>query len=179
MNNTSIERYKLNRFKRHMKNRDRNIKKVKQWASNNAEHIRKYKRNYNKMRRTTDQNFRLREQIRRHTRRALSGNISTELAVSTLGCTSQEFREYLRRNLSHELMWENVSKYQIDHIRPLADFDLTQEEQYKTAAHYTNVELVLPAVNYARANKKRLESRLKYYKKLEQQLDNACGNRML
>ena len=39
--------------------------------------------------------------------------------------------------MSPEMTWELV---ELDHIQPLSSFDLTNPEQLREAAHYTNIQ---------------------------------------
>jgi len=40
------------------------------------------------------------------------------------------------------MTWDNHSKkgWHIDHIKPLHEFDLYDDEQFKQASHYTNLQ---------------------------------------
>jgi hypothetical protein len=52
------------------------------------------------------------------------------------------FDEYMPALFQLGMHWGNHGLYgwQIDHIRPLASFDLTDPEQQKLAVHYTNLQ---------------------------------------
>ena len=38
------------------------------------------------------------------------------------------------------MSWDNYGEWEIDHIRPLALFDLTDEAQFKEAASFKNLQ---------------------------------------
>ena len=61
-------------------------------------------------------------------------------AVSDLGCTVSELRSYLEAQFLPGMSWENMGKWHIDHIKPLAGFDLTNRECFLEACHYTNLQ---------------------------------------
>ncbi len=59
-----------------------------------------------------------------------------------LGCTYQQLVGHLEAQFKPGMTWENKGKdgWHIDHIRPLASFDLTDPEQLHRACHYTNLQ---------------------------------------
>lgn len=69
-------------------------------------------------------------------------------AVKDLGCSIEEFIKYIEEKFYHEpntgevMSWENRGRYgwHLDHIIPLASFDLTDREQFLKACHYTNYQ---------------------------------------
>lgn len=71
-------------------------------------------------------------------------------AVSDLGCTIAEFARYIEGKFSDGMTWDNhgVHGWHLDHIRPLASFDLTVREQFQEAASHTNYQPL-----WARENK--------------------------
>lgn len=61
-----------------------------------------------------------------------------------LGCSVTELRAYLEFRFQPGMTWANYgkgrSRWSIDHIRPLASFDLTDRAQLLEACHYTNLQ---------------------------------------
>lgn len=68
--------------------------------------------------------------------------------VRDLGCTAGELVTHLESKFysdpkTGEIMtWDNhaMDGWHVDHIKPLHEFDLEDEEQFKEAAHYTNLQ---------------------------------------
>ena len=56
-----------------------------------------------------------------------------------LGCTISELVKHLESKFLPGMSWDNRKLWHIDHIRPLASFDLTDVEQQHLAFHYTNL----------------------------------------
>jgi hypothetical protein len=57
-----------------------------------------------------------------------------------LGCTTTEFRKHIENQFQEGWTHKNRgSVWEIDHIIPYNNFDLTDYEQVKQVMHYTNV----------------------------------------
>ncbi len=87
--------------------------------------------------------FRLSMLIRNRIKDALNGNYKTGSAVSDLGCTIEEFKVYIEKQFKNEMTWDNQGGedgWQLDHIRPLASFDLMNRGEFLKAVHYTNYQ---------------------------------------
>lgn len=84
----------------------------------------------------------LRVRLRIALRRTRAGKAASAL-VDT-GCTLPELVRHLERQWLPGMSWENYGngpgQWSIDHIRPLAAFDLTDSEQQRQACHYTNLQ---------------------------------------
>ena len=106
-------------------------------------HIRKYMQH----KRDTDIQFRLglRLRIRLHT--ALTRNIKYQgkykkvgSAVRDLGCSIDFLKGHIENKFQSDMSWSNYGSWQIDHIKPLSSFDLTNREQLLEACHYLNLQ---------------------------------------
>lgn len=95
---------------------------------------------YEKQRLKTDINFKLKKYLRSRLRDALLKNSKVGSAILLLGCSITEFKNYLEKRFRDGMSWNNYGKWHIDHIKPLALFDLTKIEDLKLACHYTNLQ---------------------------------------
>ena len=59
-------------------------------------------------------------------------------SLDLLGCSAEEYRVYLERLFEPGMDWENREEWHIDHVIPLASFDLSDPDQQARAFHYTN-----------------------------------------
>ena len=87
-----------------------------------------------------DPNFALSRALRRRLYMALRNNAKSGSAVSDLGCSIDFLRQYLEGQFEDGMSWGNHGEWHIDHIEPLASFDLTDANQIKEACHYTNLQ---------------------------------------
>lgn len=108
----------------------------------NKEKTRKRKREYVRNRRSIDLEFRLKENLRTRLSKALTRNQKTGSSVADLGCSIEELKTHIESKFAPGMTWENygIKGWHIDHIKPLAKFDLKDEVQLKEACHYTNLQ---------------------------------------
>lgn len=66
--------------------------------------------------------------------------------IEALGCSVDDFKDYLQ-NLFYsvngcEMNWRNYGKFgwHLDHIQPISSFDLNDEDELRTACHFTNLQ---------------------------------------
>ena len=59
-----------------------------------------------------------------------------------LGCSFKEYKSYLEEKFKPGMTWNNMGKngWEIDHIVPLARFDLSKINNQMKAFHYTNTQ---------------------------------------
>lgn len=87
--------------------------------------------------------YKLRKQLRASLLRAIRrGATKPCSAMKLLGCTVEEFKRHIERQWQPGMSWDNWScnGWHIDHIRPLAAFDLTDPAQVAIACHFTNLQ---------------------------------------
>ena len=61
-------------------------------------------------------------------------------ALSLVGCSLQQLRDYLGTQFTEGMTWDNYGDWHIDHIKPCASFDLTCFVEQKKCFHYTNLQ---------------------------------------
>ncbi len=93
-----------------------------------------------KERRKVDLQFKLAHYLRSRLRKALQQNYKSGSAVRDLGCTIPELKQYLEVRFKPGMTWDNYGEWHIDHIIPLASFNLQNPKQLLKAVHYTNLQ---------------------------------------
>jgi hypothetical protein len=105
---------------------------------------RKYQREYAKLRRMTDVQFRLKSVLSKRIRTALQfAGIKKEVrTMKLIGCTIEELKQHLESLFQQGMNWENYgfNGWHIDHIIPCAAFDLQCPLQRKICFWYRNLQ---------------------------------------
>ena len=62
-----------------------------------------------------------------------------------------DFKMYLEDQFTSDMSWDNHGTvWHIDHILPLAAFELQHSEEIAVACHYTNLQPLLAADNFSK-----------------------------
>ena len=107
---------------------------------------------------------RLKEKIKGNLRnrlnQAIKNNQKIGSAVSDLGCSIEELKAHLESQFESWMSWDNWGPYdvnrdtwQIDHIEALANFDLTNKEEFKIVCHYSNLRPLKTIENLRKGKK--------------------------
>ena len=114
-----------------------------------------YKKNYSKERSKKDLNYRIRGNLRSRLKAALKNNSKKGKTLSYLGCSIEELKEHLEKQFQSGMTWNNYGIYgwHIDHIIPLAKWDLTNEEEIKKACNYKNLQPLWAKDNWSKQAK--------------------------
>jgi hypothetical protein len=153
------EKYRAGMDDWYARNRDHSIEYAKRWNKENPEKAnastRKYVKgsNYYKERYHSDIEFRLRVILRARLLQSVKTNAKAGSAVKDLGCTIDEFKIYLESKFAPGMTWENMGDWHIDHIQPLAKYNLEDLEQFKQACHYTNLQPLWKIDNLKKGSK--------------------------
>ena len=158
------------RFKEyHIKNIEDIHQKNKEYRKNNKEKLSKIgkiyratrkevKKKYDKEYRKTKKNdclYRLPRNLRSRLHSAIKNNYKSGSAVKDLGCSIQELKVHLEEQFQPGMTWDNWSHngWHIDHIKPLASFDLAKREQLLEACNYNNLQPLWAKDNQKKSNK--------------------------
>ncbi len=89
-------------------------------------------------RRRSTINGRIMNSIRSRIYHALLGKNKSNLTINLLGCSIDQFKDYLQCRFSAGMQWSNYGKWHVDHDVPLRCFDLSDPDQQKKAFNYKN-----------------------------------------
>jgi hypothetical protein len=119
------------------KQRERDRKKYLR----NREHRIKATALRQKQRYHEDPEYMLRIRLRNRIRYALNAGHGKKVRRSQelLGCPSDAFVKHIESLFEDGMCWENKSQWHIDHIIPVAAFDLTTLDGQQAAFHFTNL----------------------------------------
>jgi hypothetical protein len=149
-------KYALSEKGRESRRRFRNFERGKEisraaysrWATRNREKLNAIDAERAKRRYLTDGDYRLRLSLRRRLLLALKKSQKTGSAVRDLGCSISEFKAYIEAQWQPGMSWDNLGKvWQLDHIKALAFFDLSDRAQLLVAVHYTNQQPLFTAAH--------------------------------
>lgn len=122
----------------------------KQYRRKNKKKISESRKN----RKNKDINFRIACNLRNRLYSALNNNRKVGSAILDVGCSIDELKQYLESKFQPEMIWDNYGRFgwHIDHIKPLAGFDLTDRKQLLEACHYTNLQPLWWKENLSKQN---------------------------
>ena len=121
------------------------------WKSINIEHTNKWHHEHYH----NNTNRRLATCIRSRTNKALKGAYKKYSVTEYLGCSPEYLKQYLESKFQPDMSWDNYGRngWHIDHITPLASFDLSDGEQFSKACHYTNLQPLWAEDNIRKGDK--------------------------
>jgi hypothetical protein len=70
-----------------------------------------------------------------------------------LGCTIERARKHIEAQFERGMCWGNHGEWEIDHIIPLAAFDLTKAENRFKVSHYSNLRPLWKFVNRMKSDR--------------------------
>jgi len=145
-----------------------NKEKYKQYYSHNKEKILNYNKYYNSQEENierrkilrkkeydlkygNDVQFTLSLNVRNRIKCAIKSNVKSDKTYKLLGCSIQQYKEYLEKQFDKNMNWENYGTYwEIDHIKQIITFDLNLEENQYLAFNYKNTRPLSSKENKSR-----------------------------
>ena len=124
----------------HARHKKKNAASIKvqraKYRRENREKIRQYQRSFY----ASNEQYRIACRLRARFTKKLTSGTKVDTTFNLIGCSITEVCNHLEQQFTDGMSWDNVGEWQIDHIKPLASFDLTDEEQQREAFHYTNLQ---------------------------------------
>jgi len=111
----------------------------KQYRQSHKDQQRRYYREYKKNRYHKDLDFKIRCLLRSRVVNSLRFGRNGS-AMKDLGCSLQTLRHHLESKFQPGMSWNNHGEWHIDHVKPLASFDLSDRGDFLKAVHYTNLQ---------------------------------------
>jgi len=133
------------------------------WAENNIEKCRvsskkwskEKESEYVKNKKNTDSSYKILCNLRSRVSGLIKENTKTGSTIDLLGCSIEDFKNYLSNKFDEKMSWDNYTIYwEIDHIKPCAWFDFSLEEHQKECFHYSNMRPLDIKTNRGRGVKK-------------------------
>jgi len=148
---------------------DCNKDKLYKWRENNKEQFlencKKYRTKENvrlarniklKEKYHNDENYKKSLTLRHSIRQVISGKVKSlsKRNLELLGCTIEQFKQWIEFNFIDEMSWENYGTYwNLDHVTPVSYFDLTNEKDTLACFQWSNTIPEITKKNYEKFNK--------------------------
>lgn len=147
-NKETIKKYRRDYYDQ---NKETVIKCNLKWRANNKERLRViHHKKFN-----TDPQYKIRYVLRNRFRCIVEGRCKTQSALTLLGCSVEEFKNYIENKFKAGMSWENHGGkgWHFDHIKPCSSFDLSDISQQEKCFHYTNFQPLWWYENLSKSDK--------------------------
>ena len=132
----------------------------KEYFQQNKEKINEYKKQYIKNRIKTDVNYRLITNTRSRIYKSLKGITKQSSTKEILGIDVDTYRKWIEFQFTPEMNWSNI---EIDHVKAICMFDVSDDEQLKEAFSWKTTQPLLKQDNRQKGTTfKFLENQLQF-----------------
>lgn len=119
-------------------------RRAREWVNNNKAKHNESHRQYKIRRRASDPAFKALGNLRRRLNIAVrtAGTTKVATTMSLTGCTPAELMAHLELKFTPGMSWATYGLlgWNIDHIKPCENFDLTDPAQQRECFHFTNLQ---------------------------------------
>jgi hypothetical protein len=130
----------------------------KERRKKNKIQIREYNKKHYHEKIVSDPIFKLKFYLRTRIRSAIKNNQKAGSAIRDLGCTIASLKQYIENKFYSGMTWDNWGEiWELDHVKALWKFDLTDKEQFLKACHYTNLQPLTISDHVAKTSKEAME----------------------
>lgn len=129
-------------------NKDTIFLQRQQYRQKNQEHIKQKQQEYKprrallvRLKRQTDVGFRLEQNMRTRMHYALRSLTMSKTLMIQMHCNISILTKWLEFQFDKNMTWDNMGTYwEVDHILPIAAFDLTQPYDREVCFNWTNLQ---------------------------------------
>ena len=157
----NLNKIKERRKKDYWKNRDRYIQQASEWSKNNSNRVKENKLRWNEE--NKERNYELyKERLKDPTNRMIHNcrnrtgqayKLKSKSTLDLLGCTGIELANHLEEQFQEGMTHDNYGEWHIDHIKPIASFDLSNPKEAEECFHYTNLQPLWAEDNLKKGSK--------------------------
>jgi hypothetical protein len=149
------EKVKISKSKWAKKPHAKERKRIKMYEYRRRLEVKKRVNKYFKERRVSDPQFGISLRVRSRITSALrlSSIRKSHKTRDLIGCSYAFLKKHIEKQFCDGMSWDKPNSFHIDHIRPLASFDLTDPKQLKDACHWTNLQPLYPQENLSKGAK--------------------------
>ena len=134
----------------------------KDYQLKNHDRIKAQKKIYTKNRYKTDINYRLIRKTRSRIYKSLKDMTKQSSSINLLGIDIETYKRWIEWQMTPDMTWDNI---EIDHVRPISSFDISDDEQLKEAFNWRNTQPLLKEINQKKGIKYNfLDYRLQFIK---------------
>ena len=135
---------------------------VRKWKENNREKNLKINRisrkkmmpKWRKNKKLVDPSYHISETIRSYISRSIKGKIKKKNRTEEIvGINFKDLVGYLEKKFKPGMTLSNYGKWHIDHVKPVAKFDLTISGELEKCFHYTNLQPLWAVDNLKKGKK--------------------------
>lgn len=152
-NKNKVKEYKKQYYE---ENKEAIAKYKKQYDEENKHKINRkdYHREYYMNKYNNDPEFKIKVNLRNRLNMAIKKELKTGSAIKDLGCSVEELKIQLESQFQEGMTWDNygVKGWHIDHIKPLASFDLSNPEELKKACNHKNLQPLWAEDNFKKGS---------------------------
>ena len=116
------------------------LKRKAKWREANRERYLETNRSYDARQMRENIQRKISKNLRHRLRKAMLGETRGISAVRDLGISIAEFRVWIESKFSNGMSWENYGEWHLDHVKPLARFDLSVDSEVLQACNYKNIQ---------------------------------------
>ena len=131
-------------------NKDRLLNKQKLYDKKSRDKVNTRMDEYIKNKIKTDVNFRLIRNTRRRIHHAVNGKSKSSSTRDILGIDTDLYRKWIEYQMTPEMNWSNI---EIDHVKAISLFDITDDEQLTEAFNWKNTQPLLKHVHHQKGIK--------------------------
>ena len=115
-----------------------------------------------RMRRQSDINYRLIKNTRCRIYHALNSKTKSSSTVDVLGTDIETYKKWIEWQMTPEMNWTNI---ELDHVKPICMFDVSNNEQLKETFSWRNTQPLLKHDHHQKGTKFNfLDYRLQFIK---------------